>query len=446
MFAKQLIRWSFVVCLLATLPVMTAALAQGPLPETKAVLPEVTEPGESVAPYTHNVFETENNDSRAKADTVRLNDVIGGHIGWPGDVDFFRLDVDYNWHGFFLVDIDAETRGSFLDAVVCIYDDDIEVDCSDDTDTHDSLVFQGYTYSGIGEIYITVTDYSGRGNVTDYHYELIVSAPVLVSAAAGGLGIGNVAGIPFQSQDILAYSQLNTGDEKWVMFFDGSDVGVTKNLWNLSAGYFDQFWSNDDILIGLAAIQTLPGVGQVTPFDIVRFAPEQYGPITEGDFVIDWPNLYLKGAEWNLTTAGEKIDAIASTNNWLPGDLVSTTGTAKVFDDILFPNNIVTAQDEDLLEREYEDDDYAPEYWNLFFDGTSVPGLKGEDVCAAAFDGSVARIYLTILGNGIVRKNRVSQKDIFALNYPSLTWGGVIWHGPAHGWNYNIDAFDIGGR
>ena len=39
----------------------------------------------------------------------------------------------------------------------------------------------------------------------------------------------------------------------------------------------------------------------------------------------------------------------------------------------------------------------------------------------------------------------VTQKDIFAVNYPAYTWGGYVWRGAQHGWNYNIDAIELNG-
>ena len=78
--------------------------------------------------------------------------------------------------------------------------------------------------------------------------------------------------------------------------------------------------------------------------------------------------------------------------------------------------------------------------WDYFFNGKSVSGLAVEDVNAMAWDGSHGRLLLNILDTGSVMGHAVTQKDIFAINHPGYSWGGVAWHGPDHGWNYNIDA------
>ena len=79
----------------ATLPVMTAALAQGEGPVAKQ-LPVVTEPGESAAPETYNVYESEANNTFATADWLTVNDVMGGMIGSTGDVDYFKFNMPYD--------------------------------------------------------------------------------------------------------------------------------------------------------------------------------------------------------------------------------------------------------------------------------------------------------------------------------------------------------------
>lgn len=62
-----------------------------------------------------------------------------------------------------------------------------------------------------------------------------------------------------------------------------------------------------------------------------------------------------------------------------------------------------------------------------------------------AYDDVNDKIYLVIQGTGKIHGHPVTQKDIFALNYPSYSWAGIVWHGPDHGWNYNIDAIELNG-
>lgn len=431
MNTKRIMRWVIVLFLLAALPGLTAVMAQGQRPVAKQ-LPVVTEPGESAAPETYNKYESEPNNSRGTADAMVVRDVMGGKIDYDGDVDFFVYPMpNPGQHGYYLIDIDAASIGSALDPVVCVYDKDgIEMACNDDSDSVDSLVFITL-WGGDSPYYVRVTDYYDEGG-SSYPYELIVSSPILVSAPAANLGTGMVAGIPFQSQDILAHSDLNTGDQKWVMFFDGSDVGITKNVWNVAQGYVN----TPGLYIGLMANQNIPGVGTVTPWDIIEFMPGQYGPTTQGTF-----SMYLDGSSWGLTTSGEKIDAFGSwsyavnDNCW--GHPLSVTGAATVV------RNGATLKfaDEDVPCMEQY---YNLVGWRYFFDGSLVTGLAVEDVYATAYRDRDL-VYMTILGSGKIAGHKVTQKDIFAVNYPANTWNSLVWHGPDHGWNYNIDAFEYKG-
>ena len=72
-------------------------------------------------------------------------------------------------------------------------------------------------------------------------------------------------------------------------------------------------------------------------------------------------------------------------------------------------------------------------------------GLAAEDVYAMSYYAPYNDMYLTILGTGRIARNPVNQKDIFRIDLPGHTWGGLVWRGPDHGWNYNIDAFDYPG-
>ena len=59
--------------------------------------------------------------------------------------------------------------------------------------------------------------------------------------------------------------------------------------------------------------------------------------------------------------------------------------------------------------------------------------------------GQSSKLYLNIVGTGNIAGHTVTQKDIFAVNYPAYTWSNYVWRGTQHGWNYNIDAFEYKG-
>jgi len=75
-------------------------------------------------------------------------------------------------------------------------------------------------------------------------------------------------------------------------------------------------------------------------------------------------------------------------------------------------------------------------------DGSTVSGLGAEDVFAISGNDSVYD--MTIVGNGNIAGHAVTQKDVFRACvsvYCGTFWLG-LWHGPDHGWNYNIDGME----
>ena len=435
MTTKRIGKWVIVLFLLAALPGMTAVMAQGQEPAKPA--PAVTEPGESAAPVAYNKTESEPNNTCATADRMAIGDVIRGTAGVTNDVDYFVIESPR----YFLADVDARNLpgGSAIDSYLCTDDLDGNVRCNDDSDGLDSMTFLTYGLGSGGDVCISVKDLGNRGG-SSYKYQLVLSAPMLLSAHAANLGTGTVAGIPFRSEDILAWSRLNTGEEKWVMFFDGSDVGITKNVWNVATG-FDYMETSNSILLGLAANQTVPGLSPtVTPYDVIRFSG-QYGPNTSGSFSWAW-----RGSQRLLTTTGEKIDGIGSWDMYfLPNDVytegfgISTVGKAVV-------SNGLVLQDEDvgILERWY---DLQWTGWSRMLDGSAFPGLGAEDVFALSPGPESYLWHLVILGAGNVAGHPVNQKDVFEVcpDDDCITFWQGMWHGPDHGWNYNIDAVEYAG-
>ena len=445
MSTKRMGRLVIALFLLAALPGMTVALAQEQTLPQKDV-PVMTEIGESAAPEAYNKYESESNNTFGSADSLLVNDVMGGMINSVGDIDYFTFIMPSYMHGMLLLDIEAQSIGSSLDSVVCLYNyDHSVVDCNDDSDGVDSIVFGAMWGSGGAggnyPYYISVRDYGDAHGGSNHTYELIVSNPLLVSAAAAGLATGNVAGIPFRSEDILAHSDLNTGGQKWIMFFDGSDVGITKNVTNVAMGHPRY----PEIFISIMANQNVAGVGTVKPHDVLQFNGD-FGPTTSGTF-----SMYLRGSDWGLTTTSEKIDAFGTWSYGIGGGYegtcwgfpLSTVGAATVV------RSGVTLKfaDEDVpCMEEY----FGLIGWRSYFDGSMTTGMAVEDVNGVSMVdldnlGQSSKLYLNIVGTGNIAGHTVTQKDIFAVNYPAYTWSNYVWRGTQHGWNYNIDAFEYKG-
>ena len=449
MNAKRTLRWGVVLFLLAALPGLMAVMAQGQEPGVQT--PVVIERGESPADFPWTNTEVEPNNTPAQA---RSGKGINGGTLAGSDVDYWIIsgwaDESYGERDRYpvLIDIEAQSIGSTLDATMCLYSDDgFELTCNDNTDTADPMLYynlesepadqwnEGWNRS----YYLAVRRVSGSGN-----YQLLVSSPLLISAAAANLGTGYVDGISFQAGDILAYSEWHYPSyDKWTLFFDISDLGVKANLTNLAAG-----WRNSDgLLVGFPANVTLPGVGRkVKPWEIVLFNPTTIGPRTEGSFSLWWD-----GRSIGLTTTAEKIDAV----DW-PGwtgntrVAVSTGGTASVSSG---PGMTLKLQDEDV--GLWRDDAVFPR-WETLLNPSTIPGWPGEDVVAYSYvwaegddvwDDGLYRVVILGTANCYAyyydEPQPVTQKDIVELGevVNELECVG-IWHGPDHGWNYNIDAID----
>lgn len=438
MSMKRILRWGVVLFLLAALPGLTVALAQGQEPPEKQ-LPVVNEMNESLMPAASNLTESEPNNTFGTADVMALHDSMAGKINPAGDVDYFKFQVEVvdaaaNAGQEVLINIDAAINGSPLDSVLTLYDASFNVVASnDDSDGVDSLVYYKLLP---GWYYIEVKDYGSPDGGTNYTYDLILSRVILVSAHAQNLGTGNVAGIPFQAGDILAQTSYGPNNTvKWVMFFDISDLGTTKNVDKIAT-----LNNDDDILIGFPVNVTLPGTNIVSkPWDMVRFTPGQYGGYTSGTF-----SLFLVGAGHQLTTSSEKIDAISDwtlgpAGNQCQGYPVSTTGAATVNK---VGGGTFKAADEDVFCKQALG---GFGLWKPFIDGSLIGGLAAEDIIAFDYNERMDTGYFVILGTGVIGGTPVNQKQILSL-YPNPPgWRFISWDGPSLGWNYNLDAIDVTG-
>ena len=460
MNTKRLSLLVIVLFLLAALPGMTAvAQDAAPVgqtadgPDLCAPLPAMAQPSASDALPEPNLNESRyGNDTRSDADRMSVGDVMRGSI-WlfelcaDEDVDFFKFNLAAGAPILIDLDYTRPPSGNNMFTQICLQDAaGNSLACDDDRDGSDLLLYYALP---TGNYFIKLNALDGASR----EYIVTLSKPVLVSAAAPGLASGgDVGGIHFYSDDILAWSDLYGTEETWDMLFDASDVGITRSVTNIAAH------GKDELLLSLGANQTLPGVGAVTPFDIFIFDPTTYGQSTAGTFRVG-----MKGSEQQLTTTGEKLDAIEGFTMGIESDPlfrgcfgypVSTVSIATVNR----PFGEMKQDDDDIFCKVYNPIYGGFQRWDWFFDvrgrfnappsepaAGRVPGLPGEDVIGMAYDDAREVMYLSILGSGSIAGHAVTQKDIFAINYPSYAWGGLVWHGPDHGWNYNLDAIEYPG-
>lgn len=386
------------------------------------------------------ITESEPNNSMGQADVISLGDVVAANFNTSGDVDFFKFYVATDSTAL-LFDTECRSLGYSGNTEISFYNaSGQQVGYNDDaSDVRDSLL---YRVVPDGWYYVKVEDH---GDSTG-RYNLIVSSPLLISAPAANLGTGNVAGIAFQSQDILAWSDLNNGQEKWNMFLDGSDVGFTKPLTNLSTGWVYNDGSSPSLAVGFSAnLQLTTHNGTVAtfkPWDWAVFDMVQIGPDTAIQAIE-----YHPGAQHGLTTSGEKLDALdlvitsSDPSDYWVDVYLGTTGAGVV---PIWGGGTFKLADEDLF---YSTTKVGWGHWenHMAFDGSTVTGMGVEDVIAVDYGWANEVMRMTILGNGRILGHPVTEKDIFEIDTYWNDWNGIVWHGPDHGWNYNIDAFDYPG-
>ena len=238
--------------------------------------------------------------------------------------------------------------------------------------------------------------------------------------------IGNIGGLTYSPGDILAYDNA-TGT--WSLFFDASDVGISKAL-------NDFVLMEDGSILMVFKVRVKPldvngTVLTIEPHDIARFLPTALGDVTAGSF-----EYYFDGSDVALTTAGEKIDALALG----PAGtlLISTTAAAAVKQG----GTILKAQDEDLLAFKYDMLGASTMgNWSLAFDGSRLTGMAVENVTAAWNDPGSGQLYLTVTNNFTIKGIQGTNRTIL-----SVTPAGVVenyWDTSAAGFNVAVDGLHI---
>ena len=373
-------------------------------------------------PYEPN----EPNDSAGTATPLGYEEVVRNQfVGLAGDADYYTF---YAFTGEqFVVGLEAASIGSDLDPVLTLYDTDgtTVLEINDDSNGLDSRL--SFTLPAEGYYYLQVRDYDAlTAGGPRYFYNLSIRPHSIYVSPTGKGTVGTVSATP---QDILRYDS-NTGI--WSMWLDGSDVGITKAL-----TAFARLPGGDWLLV-FKANQTTPA-GVFTPWDIARFTPSSMGETTAGTF--SW---HFDGSDVGLTTSGEKIDALDWTQQLITPNtlMISTSGTMKVPG----PGGTLKAQDEDVVLFELlvtganTIGDWVP-----FFDGTVVPGMKGEDLSALDWDYDTGVFHTGITGSFKIGGVSGSGKDILVLT-PDAAPGGYSASKtslPSLGFNLNVGGLEM---
>jgi hypothetical protein len=243
-----------------------------------------------------------------------------------------------------------------------------------------------------------------------------------LSLAAATTSVDQVA---FNREDILLYDGQS---DRWSLYFDGSDVVGTVDV--------NAFLVlTDSILLSFNGSPTLPGVGTITPQDVVRFVHTSIGETTEGQF--EW---YLDGSDVELTTSAENIDALGL----LPDGriLISTSSTAFVTGLSFAYHDIIAFTPTQLGETTIGT-------WQQYFDGSDVALTTSyENVWGTWIDEATGDTYLTTNSSFAVAGVSGDNRDIFICE--AGVRGDVtacsfemFWDGSAEGFAYGVDGFSL---
>ena len=237
---------------------------------------------------------------------------------------------------------------------------------------------------------------------------------------------GNVRGLAYSPGDILRY---DNAIDAWSVYFDASDVGITKALSDFV------LLEDDSILLAFKArVKPLDQGGvpfTIDPQDIARFVPSQTGAMTAGYF-----EPYFDGSDVALSTSGEKIDALAMQPDGAL--LISTIGAATVKNG----NQSIKAADEDLLA-------FTPTSlgattagtWQMAFDGSTLAGMAVEDVTSAWYDGATMTLYLSVMNNFNVKGVAGTNRTVLAVAPGGAV--SVYWNAAGAGYPALIDGLHI---
>ncbi len=238
---------------------------------------------------------------------------------------------------------------------------------------------------------------------------------------------GQVAGVPFTDVDILALDR-DTGT--WSKFFEGKDVGVSTNLTGFT------FEPGGCLLMSFDGNEKKLGLGFIKPNDVLKFCPTSLGTTTTGTW-----SVYFDGSDVGLAAKNENLDALEI----LPDGrlLLSTKGSFSVKDSA---NNTITGQDEDILLFDPTTlGANTTGAFEMYLEGSDVPGLKKEDVSGIYYNPLNGDLHLSMPGTFNVGGVAGDANDIIILRPNGGGSFAVLpyWNGADDGWPFAIRSMHI---
>ena len=199
----------------------------------------------------------------------------------------------------------------------------------------------------------------------------------------------------YQAEDILRFRPYNG---KWLLYFDGSDVGLA----DVNVDAFAMLPDGSLLLSLDAPLAQLAGVGPVNPADVLRFVPSKTGATTAGVY-----SLYLVGADLGLEASSEDIDALAV----LPDGrlLVSTRGNFRFGTG----PKALKGRPQDLLALTVTQTgaESAGE-WAMYFDGSDVSLTAANENLDAVWSAANGALLFSTAGAAAVPNLALGPADV----------------------------------
>lgn len=220
MHTKSVSRLLVVILLLAAIPAVAIAAGQERVSEHPTPVPLTAPDGVTREPFVavEESLNQPDDDKPKKAIETQCGWYWYGAMDYSGDVDYYKF---YAQRGeTFAARVQASEYGTGLDPTLTLYDTNGKdmLYYRDDYDGLDPIIH--YTFSDEGYFYLAVRGYA------DYSlgdYWINVEKPIYLSTSSAG----TVDGMKFAPGDVLQY---NGCGDYWEMFLNAKSLGLKGNL------------------------------------------------------------------------------------------------------------------------------------------------------------------------------------------------------------------------